>query len=110
MLQALIVEFRIKPEFIDDFAAAIKTNALASLTDEPGCLFFDVCRDPADRSLFFLYELYEDEAAIQAHLGSAHFRAFSELTADWVAGKTIRKMDRSVAGTSVAALRQRKAT
>lgn len=110
MTEALIVEFRIKPAFADDFAAAIQANALASLHDEPGCLFFDVCRDPAEPGLFFLYELYEDDDAIQAHLDSAHFRAFTERTSDWVAGKTIRKMQRSAAGMSVAALRERKAT
>ncbi|HWL27474.1 MAG TPA: putative quinol monooxygenase [Burkholderiaceae bacterium] len=110
MLQALIVEFQIKTPFVDDFAAAIKTNADASLAEEPGCLLFDVCRDPADPTAFFLYELYEDESAIEAHLGSRHFRAFDELTATWVTGKTVRKMHRSEAGMSVAALRQRKPT
>jgi quinol monooxygenase YgiN len=41
-------------------------------TPSPGCRQFDVCRDPLDPALFFLYELYDDEAAIQAHLDSPH--------------------------------------
>lgn len=110
MLEALIVEFFIKPEAIQDFADAIEKNALASLSEEPGCLYFDVCRDPADPSLFFLYELYEDDAAIQRHMASPHFLTFSALTADWVRHKTVRKMQRGRAGLSVAALQERRPT
>ena len=71
---ALVVEFRIHPGHVADFAAAIAENARASLAHEPGCRRFDVCRDPADAGLFFLYELYDDEAAIQARLQAAQYR------------------------------------
>ena len=94
-MQALIVEFRIHPESIDAFATAITANARASRQTEPGCRQFDVCRDTADPGLFFLYELYDDEAAIQAHLQTAHFRQMDALTASWVASKTVRRMRRS---------------
>ena len=94
-LLALVVEFRIKPEFVDAFATAIEDNARASRDSEPGCRQFDVCRDPADASLFFLYELYDDEAAIQAHLKSAHFLQMNETTAGWVQSKAVRKLQRT---------------
>ena len=71
-MQALVVEFRIKAAHVDAFASAIVENARASRETEPGCRQFDVCRDPADAGVFFLYELYDDEAAIRAHLQSAH--------------------------------------
>lgn len=93
---ALIVEFRIKPAFIDAFERAIAANARASVETEPGCRQFDVCRDPADPALFFLYELYDDEAAIQAHLQSAHFLQMDRLSAAWVDSKTVRRLDRAV--------------
>ena len=92
---ALVVEFRIRPESIDDFAVAIDENAKLSRDAEPGCRQFDVCRDPADASLFFLYELYDDEAAIQAHLKSAHFLQMNETTAGWVQSKAVRKLQRT---------------
>ena len=94
-MQALVVEFRIKPEFVRDFEAAIDKNARLSRETEPGCRQFDVCRDPADPSLFFLYELYDDAAAIQAHLASAHFRDLDETSAAWVAAKTVRRLTRA---------------
>ena len=88
-MQALIVEFRIKPAHAEAFAAAIIDNARASRDTEPGCRQFDVCRDPTDASLFFLYELYDDEAAVQAHLRSAHFVQMNTATAAWVEKKTV---------------------
>jgi (4S)-4-hydroxy-5-phosphonooxypentane-2,3-dione isomerase len=95
-MQALLVEFRVKPAFIDAFAAAIADNARASVGAEPGCRQFDVCRDPADATLFFLYELYDDDAAIQAHLQSPHYLRMDSATAAWVDAKTIRRMQRTV--------------
>jgi (4S)-4-hydroxy-5-phosphonooxypentane-2,3-dione isomerase len=91
---ALIVEFHIKPGFIEHFAKAIEENARLSRDTEPGCCQFDVCRDPADASLFFLYELYDDEAAIQAHLKSVHFQHMDAATATWVQSKVVRKLQR----------------
>ncbi|MBU2410521.1 MAG: antibiotic biosynthesis monooxygenase, partial [Gammaproteobacteria bacterium] len=84
MTHALLVDFHIKPEQADAFAAAVTQNAASSLNDEPGCSRFDVCRDPAALGVFFLYELYEDAAAIAAHLASPHFRAFDTQVCDWI--------------------------
>ena len=91
---ALVVEFLIKPEYIDAFHAAILDNASASRETEPGCRQFDVCRDPANAAIFFLYELYDDEAAIQAHLQSAHFLQMNAASAGWVERKTIWRYQR----------------
>ena len=92
---ALVVEFRIKPEQIDAFDAAIADNARLSRETEPGCRQFDVCRDNAQPALFHLYELYDDEAAIQAHLATAHYQRMNAQTIDWVASKLVRKLARA---------------
>lgn len=91
-MQVLVVEFRIEAEHIAAFADAIAANARASLATEPGCKRFDVCRDPADASLFLLYELYDDAAALQAHLRSPHFVAMDAATRAWVTAKTVRRL------------------
>ena len=93
-MQALVVEFRIRPAFIAAFDAAIEENARLSRETEPGCRQFDVCRDPGDAALFFLYELYDDDAAIQAHLESPHYLQMNAASAGWVEGKTVRKLQR----------------
>ena len=87
---ALVVEFRIKPEHIADFAAAIEDNARTSRETGAGCRQFDVCRDPADASLFFLHQLCDDEAAIQDHLESSHVQLMERRMAGWVQSKRVR--------------------
>jgi (4S)-4-hydroxy-5-phosphonooxypentane-2,3-dione isomerase len=88
-MEVLVVEFHIHPPHVAAFAQAIAHNARASLAHEPGCRQFDVCRDPADEGLFFLYERYDDEAAVQAHLQSPHFVQMNTQTAGWVARKQV---------------------
>lgn len=92
---ALVVEFRIVPAHVDAFAAEITANARASRETEPGCRQFDVCRDPSEPTLFFLYELYDDEAAIQAHLRTPHYLRMDAATASWVQSKLVRRFVRA---------------
>jgi quinol monooxygenase YgiN len=41
---------------------------------EPGCRFYQPHTDPAQPRVFRLFELYDDEAAYQAHASSEHFQ------------------------------------
>jgi (4S)-4-hydroxy-5-phosphonooxypentane-2,3-dione isomerase len=91
----IVVEFRIQPAHVQAFQQAIVDNARLSLETEAGCHQFDVCRDPADPALFFLYELYDDEAAFQAHLRTPHFLQMDTATAGWVQAKVVRKLQRT---------------
>lgn len=93
-MQALVVEFIIEPAFVDAFERAIVENARASRESEPGCRQFDVCRDPADAAKFLLYELYDDEAALHAHLRTPHFLQMDEATTPWVEKKTVWRYER----------------
>ena len=40
-------------------------------------------------------ELYDDEAAIQAHLRTPHYRHMDEVSARWVESKTVRRYVRA---------------
>jgi (4S)-4-hydroxy-5-phosphonooxypentane-2,3-dione isomerase len=93
-VQALLVEFRIHASFVPAFETAITENARAS-REEPGCRQFDVCRDPADASRFVLYELYDDQAAIDAHMRTPHFLSMDNATRDWVLAKTVQRLTRT---------------
>jgi (4S)-4-hydroxy-5-phosphonooxypentane-2,3-dione isomerase len=92
---ALIVEFQIHTQHIDAFAQAVNENARISRESEPGCRQFDVCRDPDNPSQFFLYELYDDAQAIEAHLRSDHFKHMNHVTAAWVVDKRVRTLRRT---------------
>ncbi|MGF1620879.1 MAG: putative quinol monooxygenase [Rhodomicrobiaceae bacterium] len=73
----------------DALEDALIAQAENSLREEAGCLRFDVARDAAKPGRFFLYEIYENESAFDAHLQTPHFLDFSEKTAEMVANKTV---------------------
>ena len=45
--------------------------------EEPGCRFYQAYRDPAEPRVFHIFEIYDDEAAVEAHGASEHFQAFA---------------------------------
>lgn len=74
-MYVLLLRTQLKPGSFEAFMDAMQVNAAASVRDEPGCLTFDVMRDRSDADLVWLYEVYVDEAAFEAHTQTAHFLA-----------------------------------
>ncbi|MEM7469760.1 MAG: putative quinol monooxygenase [Pseudomonadota bacterium] len=89
-MYAVTVTFTIKDGQMGAFLRLMHENARTSLNEEPDCHQFDVCTDPGRAGEVFLYELYRDAEAFQAHLASAHFKAFDAAVADMVADKDVR--------------------
>lgn len=75
---------------MENFLHRVLANAATSLAEEVGCRQFDVLRDPARPGEVMLYELYDDPPAFDAHLASAHFRAFDSAVAAAILDKRIR--------------------
>ena len=75
---ALIVTLEVIPERLEQFLAAIEENAQRTFSDEAGCKYFDVTRDTKNPYRFVFYELYENEAAIDAHRAAPHFAKWRE--------------------------------
>jgi quinol monooxygenase YgiN len=92
-MHVVTVVFEPKPEHAEAFRSAMLANAKTSREAEPGCLQFDVCVE-ADTGRIFLYELYDDRAAFEAHLAAAHFKVFDIAVRDWVARKDVRIYER----------------
>lgn len=88
------VEFNIKEEHIDAFRDRVLQQAADSLKNEPACHQFDVCVDETEPSKFFLYEVYDDEAAFDAHRKMDYFADFSASVGDWVASKILHTLNR----------------
>lgn len=87
-MYVVTVTFEIEPGHEDDFREAVTRQAENSVGREPGCHRFDVSVDGGDPATFFLYEIYDDEAAFQDHLASAHYADFSAKTTPWVKAKS----------------------
>jgi autoinducer 2-degrading protein len=82
-----------------DIVPAERANYLAAITEngdaaakEPGCRRFDILNLASDPNHFFLYEVYDDEAAFKAHRASEHFKKYAEVTAKMVAKRDARPM------------------
>lgn len=88
------VEFGLVDGKVDDFLPLMMEQAKNSLSLEPECHHFDVCRDPDGAPTVFLYEVYTNADAFQAHLQSDHFKSFDAAVAPMVASKQVRKWNR----------------
>ncbi|MEM8801977.1 MAG: putative quinol monooxygenase [Pseudomonadota bacterium] len=93
-MYAVVVTFQIKAGEVDRFLPLMTDNAKASLANEPGCHRFDVCTDSSRVDEVFLYELYTDRAAFEAHLASTHFQVFDAAVTEMIASKTVSTYDK----------------
>jgi quinol monooxygenase YgiN len=93
-MYVVTVEFTVDPGRWDDFIPLMLENAARSRSDEPGCRQFDVCTDATRPGRVFLYELYDDAAAFDAHLASPHYQSFAEATKAMVTKRAIDRWER----------------
>jgi quinol monooxygenase YgiN len=76
-MHILIVNARVKPEFIDAFKEATLVNAENS-AKEPGVARFDFMQQQDDPSKFVLFEVYRDANAPAKNKETAHYNAWAE--------------------------------
>jgi len=74
------VEYDVVPGQIDNFLAALKENGAASVK-EPGCRELNISVSQKDPNHVFIYEVYNDAAAAEAHAGTDHFKKYKAATA-----------------------------
>ena len=81
---ALVVRLKIKPDCLDKFIAAVNVNGKAARETEPGCRSFDILQDPQDPTNAMLYEVYDNEAAFEAHQQTPHFKKYLDTALQWL--------------------------
>ena len=92
----LQVTVQVKPEYVARYLEQIHYDAEHSEKDEPGCLRFDVIQDRDDPNRFHYYEVYRDEAALEAHRQTPHFKAYSEAVQPWLVAAPERRFGKNV--------------
>ena len=85
------VDLDIVPSEFDKFIAAIKENGASAVT-EPGCREFNILVSAKDPHHVFLYEVYDNAAALDAHRATDHFKKYQAVTANMVAKREVRAM------------------
>jgi len=76
----LVARYYGKPGQGDAIEAALKQMAPLVTAKEPGCKLYQVCRSQENLDNFLLYEHYVDEAALQQHRETPHFKQIIEGT------------------------------
>ena len=85
------VDLDIVPTEMEKYLAAIKENGAATVK-EPGCRQFDILVLASNPNHVFLYEVYDNEAAYQAHRTTDHFKKYAATTGGMVAQRNARPM------------------
>ena len=78
----------VKPEQDDAFIAAARLCVAASRA-EPGVLHYELWREMEGERRFVFNELYVDDAAVQAHMASDHFKAFGLAARDLATARPV---------------------
>jgi autoinducer 2-degrading protein len=83
-MYVVCVTLWVKPGREQEFKRASELNHRGT-RKEPGNLRFDVLESLDDPSRFFLYEVYRSAEDFAAHQRTAHYLAWKETVADWMA-------------------------
>lgn len=83
-MHVTLVHIQVKPEHVQDFIAATGRNHEGSV-QEPGCLRFDVLQSADGPNRFILYEAYRSAEDAAAHKQTAHYLAWRDAVATWMA-------------------------
>ena len=83
-MHVTLVHVTVKPGRLDDFIEATRRNHEASVR-ESGNRRFDVLQSSDDPQQFVLYEAYASAADAAAHKETAHYLAWRDAVADWMA-------------------------
>lgn len=73
---SLAVKLAVKTGHEDRVADLFRALEAAS-RQEPGCLIYIVHRHAENPGVFLVYEQYKDEAALDAHRNSPHFKQYA---------------------------------
>lgn len=77
---ALVAMYYCQKSKGDEVESHLKRMAPLVKEHEPGCTLYQASRRQEDPDVFLLYELYVDQAALEAHRETPHFKEIIEGT------------------------------
>lgn len=81
---SIVATLKIKTDKADEFPAQWDELMSHIAANEPGCLHYTLHRNANDPTTFYVTEIYENQAALDAHMGSDAFAAFGASLGDFV--------------------------
>jgi quinol monooxygenase YgiN len=86
-----LVELIVVPSELPKFLEFAKDNAANAMKD-PGVREFNITQLATNPNHVVFYEVYDNEAALNAHRATDHFKKYQAATANMVADRNVRGM------------------
>lgn len=83
---ALVAKIPIREGKVDEAIEAIKA-LMVHVAKEEGTLMYTLNRDKSDPNTLIFLERYKDQAALDAHSSTPHFKEFFAKSAEFIAGR-----------------------
>lgn len=75
---------RVDPAHLEEYLVAAKACGAASMEKEPGVLLMYSMQEKEKPEQITILEIYETQAAYEAHIRTEHFQAYKQGTLPWV--------------------------
>lgn len=85
------VDIDVKPGETEKYLAALRENG-AEAVKEPGCRVFNIHVRADNPNHVFIYEVYENAAALEAHRQTPHFKKYAATTGSMVAKREVHAL------------------
>jgi quinol monooxygenase YgiN len=87
---------------LDNWEEAVRQveQMMAASEAEPGCLSYRISVHPSNRRVFYIFEEWEDEAALQRHFQTVHLAQFSRFLTTVEARLDVKRYDVSAVGSA----------
>jgi quinol monooxygenase YgiN len=80
------VTLTVKPEKAELYEQTFRELKEQVRQFEPGCTFFELCRDPAQPLAYHVLEAYQDQDAVAAHTATAYYLQTAAIFVECLAG------------------------
>jgi len=82
-----VATIKIKPDTNEAFEAVAREMMAAVRANEPGNKLYQFCKSKSEPTTYVVMELYADQAALEAHGKSDHFRSIGPKMGPSMAGR-----------------------
>jgi len=87
MAVGVVATIKIQPGKNAEFEAVAREMMAAVRANEPGNKFYNFCKSKADETTYVVMEMYADQAALETHGKSDHFRTIGPKMGPCLAGR-----------------------
>jgi quinol monooxygenase YgiN len=87
----LLVELTLHPGRRDEYLARARRHRETVLAQEPGCRAFEIVLPDGEENEVILYEVYDDEPALEHHANTPYMNAYRDDTAPMIVERRRKK-------------------